>query len=230
MAMRKYLHLNLLSKAKMMVDSRDDALISSIDTLLDRVSTLEALKRVKDELKRLKIWSCRFVKVPDDYYSRTMLERAKCLNPCDVGQMCKSIVFENVGWDGDKSLPLAQQMSDLTNSRYYLLVVQYNAKFAADKLRQCVMQMRPEGERLSRNKCNFQLASDGEALTGFTHNAVCPFGLLNKIPVVLSTACVSVKPGYIYMGGGAVNVKLGLSTQDFIKATGAIIADVSEPR
>lgn len=213
-----------------MTESKDNAIMASIKALSARVCTLESLKRVKEELISSNIMSFRFVKVPEDYYDRTLEERAKCLEPCDVKQMCKSIVFENVNWDGDKSLPLEQQMSDATNSRYYLLVVQYSAKFSADKLRLFVTQMRPNGERLSRNKCNFQLASDGEALTGFMHNAVCPFGLLNKIPVVLSTACAHVKPGYIFMGGGAVNVKLGMSTQDFIKATGAFIADVSEPR
>ena len=32
------------------------------------------------------------------------------------------------------------------------------------------------------------------------------------------------------MGGGEVDVKLGLPVSDFIRATGALVADVSEPR
>lgn len=64
----------------------------------------------------------------------------------------------------------------------------------------------------------------------FRHNAVCPFGLMNAIPVVISEACLTVRPRYLYMGGGAVNTKLGLALDDFVDAFKPIIADVSEPR
>jgi hypothetical protein len=137
-----------------------------IEKLDDRVTTLEGMKRIKEDLRSKGIFSYRLVTVPDDYYNRSMAERAVCLEPCNVEQMCKSIVFENCAWDGDKTLPLVEQMKDITNSRYYLLVVQYNAKFSADRLRLAITQLRPDGERLARKRCNFQLASDGEELTG----------------------------------------------------------------
>ena len=213
-------------------EERLAAVVEGMEALEGRLVVQEGLKRVYAELAEKKIMSYRMVKVPKDYYDLTMDQRSQCLAPCSVPQMCKSIVFENVSWDGDKSLPMKQQMADATNSRYYLLVVQYNAKFSADKLRLFVTGLRPASDptRLTRSRCNFQLAGDGEELTGFFHNAVCPFGLLNKIPVVLSTACVQVSPRYLYMGGGAVNIKLGMTTADLLASTAAVVGDVSEPR
>ena len=63
------------------------------------------------------------------------------------------------------------------------------------------------------------------------HNAVTPFGMLTPdIPVVLCTRCTEVNPRYIYLGGGQVDVKLGLPLADFIRATNPIIATVSHLR
>ena len=56
-----------------------------------------------------------------------------------------------------------------------------------------------------------------DEMTGFLHNAVCPFGLLHM-----------ADPDK--MGGGEVDVKLGLPVSDFVRATGALVADVSAPR
>jgi len=196
-----------------------------------RVSILESVDRVKQDLADREIYSARFVKVPGDYYDRSMEERMKCLAPCEsIEQMCKSIVFENKAWVPDADKPHMGPMDDTTNSKYYLLVVQYAAKFSAEKLKNTVWKMRPEGSRISKNKINFQLADNGEELTGFMHNAVCPFGLKTAIPVVMSTACTQVKPRYIYMGSGRVDLKLGISLDDFISSTKAIIADVTDMR
>ena len=40
----------------------------------------------------------------------------------------------------------------------------------------------------------------------------------------------STSDAYIYMGGGAVDVKLGIPLNTFIKATNAGVADVSQAR
>lgn len=69
-----------------------------------------------------------------------------------------------------------------------------------------------------------------DEITGFFHNAVCPFGLLTPIPVLLCASCLQLSPPFLWMGGGEVDVKLGLPVSDFIRATGALVADVSEPR
>jgi prolyl-tRNA editing enzyme YbaK/EbsC (Cys-tRNA(Pro) deacylase) len=69
------------------------------------------------------------------------------------------------------------------------------------------------------------------AVIGFKHNAVTPFGMTNSnIPVVICSNCINMKASYIYLGGGKVNVKVGMPLADFIKATNPIIANVSQSR
>jgi prolyl-tRNA editing enzyme YbaK/EbsC (Cys-tRNA(Pro) deacylase) len=66
---------------------------------------------------------------------------------------------------------------------------------------------------------------------GYMHNAVTPFGMTNSsIPVVLCSNCLQMENSYIYLGGGKVNVKVGMPIADFIRATNPIIAAVSYPR
>ena len=85
---------------------------------------------------------------------------------------------------------------------------------------------------MPRKRFHFQLADEKESntLSGFNHNSVSPFGLLTQIPIVICSHCIAVKPPYLYMGGGKVDIKLGLSVADFLRSTGAIVGVVSSPR
>ena len=88
-------------------------------------------------------------------------------------------------------------------------------------------------DRLAKKRFNFRLAQEdmSDQLTGFSHNSVSPFGLVSKIPVVLCQRIVTtVNPRYIYLGGGDVDLKLGISIQDFISALNPIIGVISNPR
>ena len=71
--------------------------------------------------------------------------------------MCKSMLLENKAWapdgalaaaaaaDGDDgAAALGAACADRTNSRFYLVVVQYAAAFSAEKLRGVVQALRPE--------------------------------------------------------------------------------------
>ena len=69
-----------------------------------------------------------------------------------------------------------------------------------------------------------------DEMTGFLHNAVCPFGLATPIPILVCASCLQLSPPFLWMGGGEVDVKLGLPVSDFVRATGALVADVSAPR
>lgn len=50
--------------------------------------------------------------------------------------------------------------SDPTRNRFYLVVVQYAARLSAQKISAAVMRLKPGGERLSRARCNLQVASE----------------------------------------------------------------------
>ena len=111
---------------------------------------------------------------------------------------------------------------------YYVHV----AKFDAELLRDLIHSLRPVETRLPRKRFHFQLAPEeiSNNLSGYYHNAVTPFGLLTELPIVICKHCIDVKPSYIFMGGGAVDIKLGISVSDFIRVTDAIIGEISQPR
>jgi prolyl-tRNA editing enzyme YbaK/EbsC (Cys-tRNA(Pro) deacylase) len=70
-----------------------------------------------------------------------------------------------------------------------------------------------------------------EELTGYGHNGVSPFGILDtSIPVVVCKSILGVKPKFIWMGGGHKDLKLGVAVSEFVKAVNGIVLDVSEPR
>ena len=74
---------------------------------------------------------------------------------------------------------------------------------------------------------------DSERLTGYKHNAVTPFGLLDgSIPIIIPSTLIEelADAPFIWMGGGHVRSKLGISIYEFIEKTNAIVADVSDLR
>lgn len=70
-----------------------------------------------------------------------------------------------------------------------------------------------------------------EKLTGYGHNGVSPFGMLDaSIPVIVCKSVLNVRPKFVWMGGGHKDLKLGMAVSEFVNALNAIVLDVSEPR
>jgi len=157
--------------------------------------------------------------VPHDYYDGPLEQRAKTLGANSVSQLCKTIVFENVAHQSDFSY------SDITDSRYYCVVVQYEAKIDLELVTKLIISLREPGkDRLNKKKFNFQLAPEdvSDKLTGFIHNGVSPFGMKTPLPIIVCERCVQVEPSVLWMGGGHPNLKLCLSISDFLKSTNAV--------
>lgn len=167
--------------------------------------------------------------VPPHYYTLDLPERAKILNATSTQQLCKSMLMENRATNAPKDC------KDRTNARFYLVVVQYDATINTKKLESEIRGLRPlqSGTRLDKTDLDFRMATedDNELVTGYAHNSVTPFGLLNEdVPIVLSKAILDVMPGFIWMGGGHVNLKLGMAVSDFVDALDAFILNVSDLR
>jgi len=162
--------------------------------------------------------------VPEDYYSRTIGQRRDLLC-CTIPQMLKSVVVENTACT-------EMGCDDRTNSRFYVVMVQYEARFNAEKLLRAIRDLRPEESRLPRRKFNFQFAAEEVAskITGFSKGSVTPFGMSQKIPVVLTNKVVNIHPSYIWMGGGHIHLKLGVAIRDFFMYLNPIVADVTDKR
>ena len=239
--------------------ARLDALEARLADAERRVAALEAaaLRGAGDEsagdpaVARVRaaarpLLSARFTWVPEDYYERPLAWRAARLGCGGVAPMCKSMLLENKAWapdgalagaaaaDGDDSAAaLGAACADRTNSRFYLVVVQYAAAFSAEKLRGVVQALRPDGpRRLAKRRLNFQVAPEAAcaALTGFAHGAVSPLGLLHAVPVVLASAAADVRPAFLWMGGGHPRLKLGVALAELRAAVDPIVADVSDAR
>ena len=113
-------------------------------------------------------------------------------------------------------------------------VIMLTARFDSELLRDLIHSLRTvAADRLPKKRFNFRLAKEeiSDQLTGFSHNSVSPFGLVSKIPVVLCQRIITtVNPRYIYLGGGEVDLKLGISIQDFMTALNPIVGVISNPR
>ena len=209
---------------------RQEALLKRIDDLEARVASMEGeggeqAMRVRGALAEGGVTSSRFKWTPADYYDRPLSERAVILGAA-VPQLCKTMLVRNETYDRSFA------GSDRAYDEFYLVVLQYEAKYSSEKMAGGLRQLRDADARPSRSKYHFTMASEEDMLrlAGVSHNAVTPFGCLAKVTVVLSKAITEVAPSFIWMGGGHPLLKLGCSRGDFIKALDPLIIGASEPR
>lgn len=211
------------------MEDRINSLQARLDSLSSRMKALEeqphhAVARVQNATDCAGIATAIFKKTPADYYDKSLESRANLLG-CHPRHLCKTIVFENVSCEHSSC-------KDITDSKYYCVIVQYCARIQAEKLRDFVYRLKPEDKRIPKNKFVLRLADEAvsQALTGFVHNAISPLGMLTPIPLIVCSSAASVRPSFLWLGGGAVNVKLCIPTADLVRITGALVADVSEER
>ncbi|CAK4682822.1 hypothetical protein LEN26_003375 [Aphanomyces euteiches] len=193
------------------------AIEARVDAADARLRGLESVVRVVQDLRKRQVYSARFQRAPHDYYDWVLADRAKFLH-CSVTQLCKSIIMENVAWKEDlEHVP-----------RYVCVIVQYKAKINSDKVAKLIRES--SGSKISRKQVNFQHAPPDTSaqLTGFEFNGVSPYGMATSIPVVVSQPILDLP--YIWLGGGAHDVKLKVAVSQCVESLAAISGDVSEFR
>ncbi|GIL54987.1 hypothetical protein Vafri_10665 [Volvox africanus] len=177
-------------------------------------------QRLEQELLHRGFSSYRFIRVPAEYYDRQLEFRRDCLGAASVNHLCKSIVMENTrahesvtGWD------------DPRNSKYYCVIVQYTARLHADKLKVGVQEL--GGRKLGRQYYNMRLAAEevNDRLTGFSHNAVTPICMRERLPILMSHRIAKLQPGEFWLGAGEVDLKVGLNVDEFITAYQPFVLD-----
>ena len=185
--------------------------------------------------------------VPEQYYESSLEERARCLQAPSIHYLCKSLLLEN-----RKATTTCH--SDPTNPRFVLVVIQYASILDTKKLITVIRQLRSDvTQRLDVSQFDFRIAteSDNDTITGYAHNSVTPFGMKSQqeqeqqksaiggddrhgtsipVPIILSSALRPLH--WLWLGGGHVHLKLGLSVSDFAHAFrhNLIVADISRPR
>ena len=119
------------------------------------------------------------------------------------------------------------QATKAARSRFFAVVLQYDCQWKKEKMER---ELRARGG-MSKKGCQLHFAdqAEAEALTGFVRNAVTPLGMKPsaEIPLFLSHHIPALKEGYFWLGGGAINLKLGVRTDDFVSCLQPVVADVT---
>jgi len=190
----------------------------------------EQVLRAHQHIIKLCVFSSVFKWVPEQYYSFPLSRRAEILGAHSTHQLCKSMLMENKAFASN----MKNSAVDTTYSPFYLVVLQYESVITTKQLESEIRALRPVTARLDTSKFDFRLASeeDNARITGYTHNAVTPFGLLEKVPVIFAKAIVDNidMTQFIWMGGGHVHLKVGMAVKDFIHCQKPMVLDVTNPR
>lgn len=198
---------------------------------------------VTDEMRRARqaienprdyppIYSAKWKWVPKEYYSWPLEQRAQVLGAPSTWHLCKSLLLENHRLRNSNH-PSGASSYDPTHPQFVLVVIQYETALDVKKLTYAVRSLRPPGKtRLDLNEFDFRVATleDNAQWTGYSHGAVTPFGMLRQgqIPIFLHSNVVPLQ--FFWMGGGHVQLKLGMAVSEFLRATQAKVADISVPR
>ncbi|WRX19557.1 YbaK/aminoacyl-tRNA synthetase-associated domain - like 1 [Theobroma cacao] len=170
-----------------------------------------------------------FKRVSSDYYDWSLESRRDVLGAASVHHLCKSIVLVNTQAPSN-----VIDCSDRNNSKYYVVVVQYTARFNAETVKNFLYVL--NSGKISKKKFNCKLRSPNVRLTpeetsikltGYEHNAVTCIGMQTDIPVILDEAIVKLSPDFFWLGGGEVDLKLGIRTSEFISFVKPFIVNCS---
>ena len=86
---------------------------------------------------------------------------------------------------------------------------------------------------IGKKHFKYRLAEEDDAysLSGYKYNAITPFFMRdNSLKIILSRTIASgLNPGFFWLGGGRVELKLGVSVDEFLAYFGerVIVANIS---
>ncbi|CAH9102582.1 unnamed protein product [Cuscuta epithymum] len=152
-----------------------------------------------------------FKRVPPDYYEWPLEARRDVIGAASVDHLCKSIVLVNTQAPANIT-----DCMDRDNSKYYVVVVQYTARFNAEAVKNFLYTL--NNSKIAKKKFNMRLAPEeiSRSLTGYEHNGVTCIGMKTNIPVILDEAITKLKPDFFWLGGGEIDLKLRMNCQEFI--------------
>uniref|UniRef100_A0A2N9G7L7 YbaK/aminoacyl-tRNA synthetase-associated domain-containing protein n=1 Tax=Fagus sylvatica TaxID=28930 RepID=A0A2N9G7L7_FAGSY len=213
--------LQRISKLELSCSSLDLSIpghhsLPSPNAICDTESRLSAI------LRKNCVNDFSFKKVPTNYYDSPLEARRDALAAASIDHLCKSIVLVNTQAPSN-----VIDCSDRNNSKYYVVVVQYTARFNAETVKNFLYSL--NDGKIAKKKFNLRLAPEETSvkLTGFEHNAVTCIGMKTDIPVILDEAIVKLHPDFFWLGGGEINLKLGIRTSEFINFVKPFIVSCS---
>ncbi|XP_075640132.1 uncharacterized protein LOC142611873 isoform X1 [Castanea sativa] len=237
--------LERISKLELLLDLSAPLSIADPDSVpsSNPICDSDTGSRLSSILRTNGVNDFSFKKVPADYYDWPFEARRDALGAASIDHLCKSIVLVQLQFQcllqssscydellafslGLKLVHFHQvntqapsnviDCSDRNNSKYYVVVVQYTARFNAETVKNFLYLL--NNGQIAKKKFNLRLAPEDTSLklTGFEHNAVTCIGMKTDIPVILDEAIVKLHPDFFWLGGGEVDLKLGIRTSEFI--------------
>ncbi|KAJ7944754.1 YbaK/aminoacyl-tRNA synthetase-associated domain [Quillaja saponaria] len=215
--------LQRISKLELAYALQRDSVHSPVATSLSTCDTDGATEaRLSAILRANGVDDFSFTKVPSDYYDWPLEARRDALGAASIDHLCKSIVLVNTQTPSN-----VIDCSDRNNSKYYIVVVQYTARFSAEAVKNFLYTL--NNGNIAKKKFNLRLAPEETSvkLTGYEHNAVTCIGMKTDIPVILDEAIAKLNPDFFWLGGGEVDLKLGIRTSEFIRSIRPFIVSCS---
>ncbi|OIW09779.1 hypothetical protein TanjilG_32217 [Lupinus angustifolius] len=182
----------------------------------------DTVTRLSSILRTNNVDDFSFKRVASDYYDWTLEARRDALGASSIYHLCKSMVLVNT-----RAPSNVIDCSDRNNSKYYIVVVQYTARLNADAVKNFLYSL--NNGTIAKKKFNLRLAPEetSSELTGYGHNAVTCIGMKTDIPVILDEAIVKLNPDFFWLGGGEVDLKLGIRTSQLIRIVNPFIVSCS---
>lgn len=206
--------LQRISKLEQTILSVDDDVSSSaaVPASTPHTTIRDTEARLPNILRSNGVNDFQFKKVPSDYYDWPLESRRDVLAAASIHHLCKSIVLVNTQAQSN-----VVDCSDRNNSKYYVVVVQYTARFNAEAVKNFLYTL--NNGKIPKKKFNLRLAPEETSmnLTGYEHNAVTCIGMKTDIPVILDEAITKLSPDFFWLGGGETDLKWGMKTSEFIK-------------
>ncbi|GAB4857085.1 hypothetical protein Ancab_014996 [Ancistrocladus abbreviatus] len=202
-----------LASADDQPDSSATATATAPSATVERLSAILCVNGISD---------FTFKKVASDYYDLPLEVRRDLLGAASIHHLCKSIVLVNT-----QAQSHITDCSDRNNSKYYVVVIQYTARFSAEMVKNFLYAL--NDGKVPKKRFNLRLVTEetSAALTGYMHNAVTCIGMKTDIPVILDEAIAKLSPDFFWMGGGEVDLKLGIRTPEFINCWSDLLSTIS---
>jgi prolyl-tRNA editing enzyme YbaK/EbsC (Cys-tRNA(Pro) deacylase) len=165
----------------------------------DIVMVDDAMRRCRQAVERLGLYSANWKWVPESYYDWPLEQRAAILAAPSTQHLCKSLLLENK----KASVVAASEPNLEFHPQFVLVVLQYQAELSTDLLTKSIRRLRPVQERLdASSNFDWRVAdpADNDRITGYQFNSVTLFGLQEDVPIYLSSDVAEL--AYFWMGGG----------------------------
>jgi prolyl-tRNA editing enzyme YbaK/EbsC (Cys-tRNA(Pro) deacylase) len=164
-----------------------------------------------------KAYSYKIVEADSSYYSLNLKQRQQVLGAHTTDVLCKTIILENTAFD--------KQYESEYYQKFYLAIVQYEKEFNGDKIMKSMkaIQNQHSSEKLSNKYFHFRLAKDEVAydMTGYRFNCITPYLMKDeKVHILFPKNLLHMNPLYFWIGGGELELKVGLSIDDFMRLYG----------